>query len=61
MFLIKKTRPNTRHTSFAIFASARQKTRPIAISRVLLANSDGPTDGPTDRPTRRLIVSRARD
>ena len=29
------------------------QTRPIAISRVLRANSDGPTDVPTDRPTNR--------
>ena len=29
------------------------KTRPIAISRVLRANSDGPTDGRTDRRTDR--------
>ena len=34
-------------------------TRPIAISRVLRAYSDGPTDGPTEGPTKRLIESRA--
>ena len=43
----------------------KQKTRPIAISRVLRAFSDGPTDRPTDRPTDQptewLIESRARD
>ena len=30
------------------------KTRPIAISCVLQAFSDGPTDQPTDRPTNRM-------
>ena len=39
------------------------KTRPIAISRVLRANSDRPTDrrtdGPTDGPTKWLIESRS--
>ena len=34
-----------------------RETRPIAISRVLLANSDQPMDG----PTKQLTESRARD
>lgn len=30
----------------------KRKTRPIAISRVLRANSEGPIDRPTDQPTK---------
>ena len=39
----------------------KDETNLIAISRVLRANSDGPTDGPTNGPTKRLIESHARN
>ena len=42
----EKTRPDTRHKSFAVFVSARQKKRLPTDQR-----TDGPTDGPTDRRT----------
>ena len=49
MFLIKKTRSNTQHTSFAIFVSARQKNRGY-----------GRTDGPADRRTDGQILLQSR-
>ena len=43
MFLIKKTRSNTQHTSFAIFVSARQK------KEITDGQMDRRTDGQTAR------------
>ena len=37
------------------------KTRPIAISRVLLANSDGRTNGPTDEAAYRVACERLKN
>ena len=39
-----------------VYETLPMKTRPIAISRVLLANSDRRTDGPTDRQTDRRLI-----
>ena len=48
----KETRPDTRHKSFAVFVSARQKKR---------LRTDRPTDQRTDGPTHPLIESCAHD